>query len=64
MYELPQELPNELKLKVLRNQEIVRKSLNYLDLMASTQPATRKTNFDTLLENREKSAVKHSIEKS
>ena len=49
MYELPQELPNELKLKVLRNQEILRKSLNYLDLMASTQPATQKTNFDTLL---------------
>ena len=39
MYELPHDLPNDFRLRILRNKEIPRNSLKCLDLMGSTQPA-------------------------
>ena len=43
--------------------KISRISLKYLDSMAGTQTATQKTGFYIYVKNREKSAVKYSIEK-
>ena len=63
MYELPHELPNDLKLRILKNYEILRKSLKYLELMVSIQPATLKADLDSCARNSEKSEVKHLIEK-
>ena len=63
MYELPHELPNDLKLRILKNYEILRKSLKYLELMVSIQTATLKADFDSCARNSEKSEVKHLIEK-
>ena len=45
----------------LGSYEISRKSLKWLDLMASTKPTTQKTNFDICAKNSEKSAKKPSI---
>ena len=42
MYEMPEGSLNDLRLS--------RKSLKWLDLMASTQPTTQKPNFDALQE--------------
>ena len=39
MYELPHDLPNDFRLRILGNKEIPRNSLKCLDLMGSTQPA-------------------------
>ena len=64
MYELPHELPNDLKVRIFGNQEISENPLKCLDLMASTQPAIQKPNFDVFrAKNCKKSTVKHSIEK-
>ena len=52
MCEVPHELPNNLRLKNLGN------------LIRSTQPTTQKPNFDVYGKISQKSAVKHSIEKS
>ena len=50
VYELPHELPSDLRLRILGNQE-------------SIQPSNQKPNFDVfLVKNRKKSAVKHSTE--
>ena len=46
MYKLPHKLPNDSKLKIIRKEKISKKSLKYLDLMASNQPTTQKPNFD------------------
>ena len=46
MYELPHELPHDLRIRILGNKEINRKTLKCLDLMASTPPTTQKLNFD------------------
>ena len=43
MYELSYELPNDLKLRILGNYKITRKCL---DVIAGTQPTTKKPNFD------------------
>ena len=60
MYELPQELPHDLRLRNLENQNLVKKSLKRLELtVRSTQPATQKVNY----KKSQKSPVKHSIEK-
>ena len=53
-----------LRFRILRNQGIVRKSLKFMNLMASTQSATHKANFGIMQENCKNSAVKHSIERS
>ena len=45
-YELPHEMLSDLRLRILGNQEISRKSLKCLDLIASTQPSNQKPNFD------------------
>ena len=63
MYELPHELPNDLRYGNLRNSEISGKSVKCLDLMVSTQPATQEANFGICAKNHKKSAIKHSIEK-
>ena len=56
--------PNELRLRILGNQEISGKPLKCLDLIASTQPSTQKSNFDIFWSKlTKKSPVKHSIEK-
>ena len=47
MYKLPHELPQDLKLKMLGNKEILKKSLKCLELTAYTQPATQKTDFES-----------------
>ena len=57
------ELPNDLRVRLLRNLEIPGKFLKCLELMASTQPTTQKANFDICAKNCEKSAVKQSIVK-
>ena len=31
IYELPHELPNDLRLRILRNQKILRKCLNFIE---------------------------------
>ena len=46
-YELRHAFPNDLRLGILGNQEILKKCLKYLDFMASTQPVTWKINFDS-----------------
>ena len=46
MYELPQELLNNVRLKILENYEISIKSPKFLHLMTSTQPSSQKPNFD------------------
>ena len=46
MYELSYELPNDLKLRILGNYKITRKSVKCLHVIASTQPTTQKPNFD------------------
>ena len=47
MNELPRhDFRNNLRLTILGNEKIPRKLLRYLDLIASTHPAHRKTNFD------------------
>ena len=46
MYELSNELTNDLRLRVLENQEISIKSLKSLELMASPQQAPQKPDFD------------------
>ena len=45
------ELPHDLRLEILANKEISRKSLKCLELMASAGPATQKANFESLWEN-------------
>ena len=40
-------LPNRLQLGILEYQEILRKSLKSLELIASPQPATQKSNLDS-----------------
>ena len=61
VYELPHKLPNNLRLRILGNQENSRKSLKCLDLMVSTQSFNQKPNF--LVKSCKKSAVKHCTEK-
>ena len=65
MYRLPHELLIDLRLRILRNKEVRKlgKSLKCLELTASTHSAAQKVNVDSFLENRRKSAVKHSREK-
>ena len=58
MCELPHELLNGLRLRILGYKEISRKSLKCLDLMVSTQMTTQKPNFD----KSRKISSKHSIE--
>lgn len=63
MNKLPSELPNDSKIRISGNQEVSRKSLKCLDLMASTQPATqppKREHFAFLLENHQNAAAKHS----
>ena len=45
MYLLPSVLPKDLKLRMLGNWEHLEKFLKYLELMASTQSATKKAKF-------------------
>lgn len=47
IHELPQELSNGLELRILGDQDISRKSLKWLELMASTQLAIQKTKLDS-----------------
>ena len=42
MYELPNDMPNNLRLRILESKEILRKFRKYLKLMVGTQPATTK----------------------
>ena len=61
MYELHNELLNDLILRILENREISRKSLKCLDIMVSCLPKAKFLHF--LQETAKKSAVKHYIEK-
>ena len=47
--ELPHELRNDLRLRILGNYEVSRKSLKCLDLSVSNQPSSQKSNFDVFL---------------
>ena len=44
-------LSNDVKLRILGNQDITRKSLKCLDLIKSTQPTIKKPNFDDFGKN-------------
>ena len=55
MYELPHELPNDLRLT---------KSLKCFELMASTKPVTQKANFDSCDKNLPKISCKTFYRKS
>ena len=44
-------LSNDLKLRILGNQDITRKSLKCLDLIETTQPTIKKPNFDDFGKN-------------
>ena len=58
MYKLPHQLSNDLRLRILGNQKISRKSLKHSYLMAITQPTTRKPNFDVFGNNWQKISSK------
>ena len=45
MYELPHKLSNDLRLRILRNKEISRKSQNFIELKSSAQPSSQNENF-------------------
>ena len=45
IYELPKELPNDLRLKILGNEEVSAKSQNFIDLWPSAQRCSRNDNF-------------------
>ena len=58
MYKLPHELPNHWRLRILGNSEISRKSLKNLELMASGQLATQKSNFNNCAQKLQKICLK------
>ena len=62
MSELPYELPNSLRLRILRNYEISRESQKRLNLMASSQSATLKPNFDSCVKKLQNIWCKNSKE--
>ena len=62
MYKLPHELPHDLRFKIY--QEIPRKSLKYLELIARIQTVTQKGNFKSCDKTLRKSAVEKYTEKA
>ena len=56
IYELPHELPNDLRLRILENQEIWKRSQNFIELWSSAQSSYQNDNFvntsKKLLKNR------------
>ena len=50
------ELPNDLRLRILRNSEILEESLNFVELLPNAQSSSRNENFvstsKNLLKNR------------
>ena len=59
MYDLPQKLPNDLRLRILGNYGISRKSLKWLELKASAQLATKNEIFDNCAKKMQKSSLKY-----
>ena len=47
IYELPHELPNELRLRILGNEEISGKSQNFMELKPSAQSSSQNDFFNT-----------------
>ena len=45
--QLPHELPNNLRLRILGNQEILRKCLNFIEYQASAQSSCKSVNANT-----------------
>ena len=45
IYELSHELPNDLRLRILGNWKISRKSQNFIELLPSAQPYYQNENF-------------------
>ena len=60
MYKLPDELLNDLRVRVLRNQGISsRKTLKSLKLLVSPQPVPQKPIFESCDRKLQNSAIKH-----
>ena len=50
IHELPHELSNNLRLSILQNQEILRRSQIFIELEPSAQPSSQNKNFVNISE--------------
>ena len=64
VYELPHELPNGLRLRILGNKEILRKSQIWVETYSSTQSPFHKINFGNSSAKRRKSRYQNFLDLS